>query len=139
MRNSTKCHSILIVDDENSVLKALQRLLRDEDYEVFAASNRKDTMDLLARHNFAVVMTDFKMPDVCGSDLLGLVRATYPATIRVMLSGSADSRSVPAAIANPTLNCQVFMSKPWNDDELRTTIRKCVAEYEAAVKSHSSV
>jgi YesN/AraC family two-component response regulator len=85
-------------------------------------------MDLLARHSFAVVMTDFKMPDVCGSDLLGLVGARFPTTIRIMLSGSADSRYVPAAIAGSILNCQVFVSKPWNDEELRTTIRRCIAE-----------
>jgi predicted component of type VI protein secretion system len=50
-----------------------------------------------------------------------------------MLSGNASTKSVPATIADGILHCQIFISKPWDDDELRKTIRECIAEYEAAV------
>jgi DNA-binding NtrC family response regulator len=132
-----KRHSILIVDDESSVLKALQRLLRDEDYVVHTASTFKEAMELLSKHTFSVVITDFKMPGVCGADLLGFVQAKCPQTFRVMLSGATDSRSVPTTIADGILHCQLFITKPWDDAELQSTIRKCIAEYESTVKSHS--
>jgi DNA-binding NtrC family response regulator len=138
MENTAKRHAILFVDDEKSILKSLQRLLSDEDYTVFTASNYNETLEMLAQHTFAVVISDFKMPGICGDDLLGVVKVKCPRTYRVMLSGTSDSMSVPATIADGILHCQKFISKPWNDQELINTIRKCIAEYEAGVESHTN-
>jgi DNA-binding NtrC family response regulator len=138
VENTAKRHSILIVDDETSVLKALQRLLSDEDYEVVTASSYKETMELLSKRTFSVIITDFKMPGICGDTLLGIVKVKCPETFRVMLSGASGSWSVPTTIADGILHCQLFMAKPWNDQELLKTIRKCIAEYEVAVESHSN-
>jgi DNA-binding NtrC family response regulator len=138
VENTDKHHSILIVDDEPSILKALQRLLSDEDYGVFTASSYKETMELLSKHTFSVIITDFKMPGICGDTLLGIVKVKCPDTFRVMLSGASDSWSVPATIADGILHCQIFMTKPWNDQELLRTIRKCIVEYETAVENHSN-
>ncbi len=137
-QNTTKRHSILIVDDETSVLKALKRLLSDEDYNVYTAGNYRETMELLTKHTFSVVITDFKMPGICGDDLLDVIKARSPQTIRVMLSGASDTKSVPSTIADGILHCQLFIGKPWNDDELLSTIRKCVSEYESSEKIRST-
>jgi DNA-binding NtrC family response regulator len=131
VENPAEGNAVLIVDDEPSVLKALKRLLGEEAYEIYMAESHEGAMELMASHTFAVVITDFRMPGVSGDDILGFVKAKSPRTIRVMLSGSAYSCSVPDSIANGILNCQVFIAKPWNDDELRATIKKCIAEYEA--------
>ncbi|HKK20585.1 MAG TPA: response regulator [candidate division Zixibacteria bacterium] len=133
MTGTSKRNSILIVDDDSSILKALKRALQDEDYEVFTANEWHETVDLLAKHTFSVVISDFLMPGICGDDLLNMVQSKSPRTIRVMLSGNASTKSVPATIAAGILHCQIFISKPWDDDELRKTIRECIAEYEAAV------
>ena len=138
MDESIDRYSILFVDDDISVLKALKRLLRDEDYDVHTATNYRETMSLLASRTFAVAISDFKMPGITGDDLLGVIKSCCPATIRVMLSGTTDSRSVPAEIADGILNCQLFLSKPWGDAELVDTIRKCIDRYKATRESLSN-
>ncbi len=133
MKENIKRNAILIVDDDPSILSALKRALRDEDYDVYTAIDWNQTAELLSIHTFSVVISDFLMPGVSGDDLLSMVKSKSPKTIRVMLSGNASSKSVPVGIANGILNCQIFISKPWDDDELRNTLRGCITEYEAAV------
>jgi len=132
MERTAKQHAVLIVDDEPSVLKALNRLLRDEDYRVYTAGNYDEAMTHLTQTQFAVVISDYRMPDVSGDDLLAIVQSRFPQTMRVMLSGTALSRSVPQTIAAGVLHCQIFLSKPWNDDDLRRTVRECIAQFETA-------
>lgn len=132
MGKTAKRHAVLIVDDEPSILKALSRLLHEEDYSTVTSDTYEDAVALLSEQTFAVVISDFCMPNVSGGDLLGIVKAKSPRTMRVMLSGSASSGSVPATIANDILHCQFFLAKPWNDEELLRVIRDCIARYEAA-------
>ena len=75
------------------------------------------------------------MPDICGDDLLSIVKAKSPHTRRIMLSGTADTSMVPEPIADSILHCQVFLSKPWDDEKLLATVRKCIKEYEATRKA----
>lgn len=139
MGASIKRHSILIVDDESSVLKALQRLLRDEDYSIRTASSYEEAMEWLERQPFAVVMSDYMMPGVSGDELLGMVKKKYPSTVRVMLSGAAYAKSPNPAITEGTLHCQIFIAKPWNDDKLIETIRNSVISYESADRGRTGV
>lgn len=138
MESATKRHSILIVDDEPSILKALRRALRDEDYTVHTAGNYKETLELVSINTYSVIITDFSMPGICGDDLLGFIRVKCPRCIRLMLSGAAEARPVPGSIANSILNCQKFIAKPWDDEQLRRIIKQCLKDYEAAGKSSAS-
>ncbi len=80
---------VLFVDDEPHVLAALVRVLRSEgDLEITTAGSVTEALDLMARGAFDVVVTDQIMPGRTGSDLLHEVAALYPATVRIILSGS---------------------------------------------------
>jgi len=126
-------HTILIVDDEKSMLKTLRRSLVDENYRILTAENSKEAIELISANNITIVISDFHMPGRSGADFLGIVKREWPKCIRVMLSGAAETDKVPDVIAKDVLNCQRFIFKPWDDDQLRKIIRECMAQYEASL------
>lgn len=130
--NSTK-HTILIVDDEKSILKTLRRSLVDENYRILTAENSKEAIELISANNITIVISDYSMPGGSGADFLGTVKREWPQCIRIMLSGAAETDKVPDAIAQDVLNCQRFIFKPWDDEQLRKIIRECMAQYEASL------
>lgn len=91
----TKPH-ILFVDDETHVLRGLGRLLVEweEQWEVSFATSGAAALDHLAEQPADVVVSDMRMPGMDGAELLNTVRRLYPATIRVILSGYAETDSV---------------------------------------------
>ena len=80
-------HTVLFVDDEVNILKALQRLLRQEDMNVICASRGQEALEILEKTEAQVVVTDQRMPEMSGVDLLSSVRERYPDIVRMMLTG----------------------------------------------------
>lgn len=117
--------SLLIVDDEVEIVKALRRLLR-HDFKVEVAHTGAEALSRLEQGSIDVVLSDFRMPGMNGAELLAQVKARWPATARAMLSGYADldSTNVPVAEGQITR----FIRKPWDDEELRETLRTLLAE-----------
>ena len=119
---------ILCVDDEENVLKALKRLFMDEDYEIITANSGPEGLAALEKdHDVQVVISDYRMPEVNGVDFLRQVFERWPETVRIVLSGFADTASVVGAINEGHI--YKFIPKPWNDDELKVTIAKAVDVY----------
>ncbi len=127
-------HTILIVDDEKSILSALKRSLSGENYQIFTADNPQEALELLATNQFSVIISDYTMPSMSGADLLCIVRKKEPRCIRVMLTGATETDRVPDEIADSILHCQRFITKPWDDDQLRLAIRECIVQYEDSGK-----
>lgn len=120
--------TILCVDDEANVLKSLKRLFLDEDYEILSAESGREGLALLEQHqSVQVVISDYRMPEMDGVDFLKQVHARWPDTVRIVLSGYADTAAVVAAINEGQI--YKFIPKPWNDDELKVTIAKAVERY----------
>jgi FixJ family two-component response regulator len=113
---------ILCVDDERNVLRALERIFLDnDDYEILTACSGEEGLEILqATPQVQVVISDYRMPGMNGVDFLREVFAGYPETIRIVLSGYADTAAVVAAINEGQI--YKFIPKPWNDDELRATV-----------------
>lgn len=116
--------AILLVDDEQNVLRALARLLRRDGYKIFTASTFREAFDILGTEKVHVVMSDHRMPEGKGTEFLSRVKATHPHTVRLILSGYADLGAVTEAINGGAI--YRFLTKPWNDDELRETLREAV-------------
>ena len=125
-------HTILIVDDDRSILKSLKRSLADEEYQIVTAESPQDALDLISTNQFSVIISDYSMPGLSGADLLAIIRKKMPHCIRVMLTGAAETKSVPDQVADNILNCQWFITKPWDDEQMRLTIRKCLQQYETS-------
>ena len=126
-------HTILIVDDEKSILKALKRSLADENYHILTAESSMEALGLISSDNVAIVISDYSMPGGSGADLLSTVKREKPKCIRIMLSGAAETDRVPDVIAKDILNCHRFINKPWDDDQLRQIIKECISQYKTSL------
>jgi diguanylate cyclase (GGDEF)-like protein len=113
--------TLLLVDDEENVLRALSRALRRDGYEILTATNAQDAFELLARNDVQVIISDQRMPGVSGTEFLSRVKEMYPQTVRMVLSGYTDLTAVTEAINRGAI--YKFLTKPWNDSELRAQIR----------------
>lgn len=122
--------TLLLVDDEENVLRSLVRLFRRDGYRVLTASNVDEAYDLLARNNVQVIVSDQRMPDVSGTEFLGRVKELYPDTVRMVLSGYTDLATVTDAINRGAI--YRFLTKPWNDEDLREHIREAFRTHAAA-------
>lgn len=121
-------HTVLFVDDEVNILKALQRLLRHEPVQVLAASNPADAFDLIDRYEPQVVVSDQRMPEMSGVDLLAAVRDRHGDVVRMMLTGYTDMTIAVEAINKGEI--YRLITKPWNDDELKATLRQAFDHYD---------
>ena len=119
---------ILFVDDERNVLRSLERVFLDEEYLILTAGSGEEALELLgATPQVQLVISDFRIPGMNGVDFLKEVFHRYPDTIRIVLSGYADTAVVVAAINEGKI--YRFIPKPWNDDELRTTVAKALEHF----------
>ncbi len=125
--------TILIVDDEQNVLRSLQRLLTDEGYEVFIATSGKEGLEILAKHPIQVVISDHRMPQMTGLEFLTQVKNSNPDIIRMMLSAHADINDIKLVIQDGVIH--KFLSKPWIDDLLIQHIKEAFKSYKAKDKS----
>ncbi|OHB28755.1 MAG: hypothetical protein A2X84_06485 [Desulfuromonadaceae bacterium GWC2_58_13] len=131
MKNTTR---ILCVDDEKNVLKALQRLFMDEDYDILTAESGQDGLEALGQNpDIQVVISDYRMPGMTGVDFLHEVSKQWPNTVRIILSGFADTAAIVSAINEGQV--YRFVAKPWNDDDLKHTIRLALDHYELQRKN----
>lgn len=119
--------TLLLLDDEENMLRSLVRLFRRDGYKVLTASTVREAFDLLAGNSVQVIVSDQRMPDMSGTEFLAKVRDLYPDTVRMILSGYTDLATITEAINRGAI--YRFLTKPWNDDELRGHI-------EAAFRSH---
>jgi two-component system NtrC family sensor kinase len=119
---------ILFVDDEPNILRSLQRFFIEDDYEILTASSGREALDVLSAHDqIHVVVSDYRMPCMDGADLLRRVRENWPETIRVVLSGYADTAAMVSAINEGQI--YRFIPKPWDETELRMTIASAIEQY----------
>lgn len=113
--------TLLLIDDEQNVLRALSRLLRRDGYNILTAGGFTEAHDALANQKVDLILCDQRMPDGKGTDLLETIKNAYPDTIRMILSGYADLAEINGAIKGGTV--YRFLTKPWEDEELRKAVR----------------
>lgn len=132
-------HAVLFVDDEVNILKALQRLLRNEPIDVLTASNPTEAFELIERADPQVIVSDQRMPDMSGVDFLASVRDRHGDVVRMMLTGYTDMTIAVEAINKGEI--YRLITKPWNDEELKATLRQAFDHYDlkAEIKRLNSV
>ncbi len=115
-------HAVLFLDDEPNILKAIQRLLRNEPMRVLTATDPNEALDILRETPTQVVVTDQRMPSMSGVDFLSAVRDQHADMVRIMLTGYTEMNIAVEAINKGEI--YRLITKPWNDDELRATLRQ---------------
>jgi len=121
MESETKRPVIVCVDDEPPILAALQRLLRQEPYEVITTADPEEALDVLRRRDVSLMIADQFMPKIAGTDLLRRVKERSPLTARVILTAYPNSEAIRERIHQ---GIQRLVTKPWRDEELKRTIRE---------------
>jgi DNA-binding NtrC family response regulator len=120
-------HPILLVDDESEILFSLRGLLRQE-FELHTAASGAEALDILRLHPIHVIMTDQRMPQMTGVELLRRAREDFPEAVRIVFTGYADIKAVIDAINEG----QIFryLTKPWDPDELVAAFRQACDHYD---------
>lgn len=114
--------AVLLVDDEESILNSLRRLLRGQPYDVVLATSGAQALEIMATRPIDLVISDARMPGMDGATLLAEVHRLYPATGRILLTGYADLTTIIKAINDGQIHR--YISKPWNDEELQLVLQQ---------------
>lgn len=122
-------HTILAVDDEENVLRALNRVFRQEPFRFVTANGGEAALkEINAGLTPTLVISDQRMPGMSGSEFLSRVKELLPDTMRIILTGHGDLESAIAAINDGEV--YRYILKPWGDDDLRLVVRSCIERYE---------
>ena len=113
---------ILFLDDEPEVLAALRRCLRKEPYRCFFAEGPDQALDVLREEEIDLIVVDQVMPSMDGVSFLRMLKSTHSHVARVILTGNADLKIAIQAINEGEV--LRFLTKPWNDVELKMTLRQ---------------
>lgn len=119
--------TLLFVDDEENVLSSLRRIFLDENYTIVLASSGAKALEILGKQPVHLIVSDHRMPGMTGAELLKTVREQYPEVIRIMLTGHADVNSIMGAVKDGAV--YKFITKPWNDEDLRLTVSLALQQY----------
>ena len=123
--------SVLFVDDEENILKALQRLTMDESFETeIANSGEAGLQKLTELSNVALIVSDQRMPGMNGAEFLQQSQQLVPDAIRILLTGYSDITAAADAINKG--GASRYLNKPWNDDDLLQTLRGAVETWQLA-------
>jgi len=114
--------AVLLVDDEESILNSLRRVLRSQPYDVVLATSGAQALEIMATRPIDLVMSDARMPGMDGATLLAEVHRLYPGTRRILLTGYADLSTIVKAINDGQIHR--YISKPWNDEELQLILQQ---------------
>ena len=120
--SETAVQSVLVIDDEVNVVNAIKRTLRSEAYEVQVSTDPKEALEIARRIKPVAVVCDMRMPGMSGSEVLAELHRDQPDCARILLTGYADITSTIAAINEGQIHR--YLTKPWNDDELRDVLRQ---------------
>lgn len=125
--------TILLVDDEENITAALTRLLRRDGYTILRANSGKAGLALLEENQVGVIISDQRMPEMTGTEFLTQVRARYPDTVRIVLSGYTELNSVTDAINRGAV--YKFLTKPWEDELLRANVEEAFQRHEMRLEN----
>jgi len=127
-RHTASPEKLLFVDDEPSVLNALQRLFHDEPYELLSAPSGQEALRILQEAGpVQLIISDYRMPGMTGVEFLQRVMQNWPDTRRVILSGFPDSDVLLAALNEGRVHR--FLVKPWDNDAIKVIVRELFDEY----------
>ncbi len=120
--------TVLFVDDEEKILRSLKRGLLDEPYETLFVNSGKKALEILEQKKVHVLVTDMRMPEMSGLELLKIVREKYPHIIRMVLSGYTQITTLLTAINQGEI--YKYITKPWKlEEDFKPAIQQAIEHY----------
>jgi response regulator RpfG family c-di-GMP phosphodiesterase len=129
MAENQTTQMVLLVDDEGSILKSLQRLFRKEGIPVQTAGSGSEALDCLRHHpdSIALIISDQRMPEMSGAQFLEQAKTLAPDAGRFLLTGYSDMEAVVSAVNKGEIHR--YLTKPWNDEELIAAARQAMEHF----------
>jgi len=118
----TQNKGLLFVDDEQEILDILVDLFSDDGYQLHIATHAKDALKIMNAHSIDFVLSDLKLADASGADLLKKIRKTNPDTIRVLTSGYLDLNF--GSVIEDEQDGTIYLSKPWDIGTLKQLVEE---------------
>ncbi len=119
--------TVLVVDDDQNVLRSLARLLKTEEYKAVALESGSKAIEVMKQRPVHLILTDQRMPEMSGIELLEKAKEMCPDAVRVILTGYSELRTAELAINK--VGIFRFITKPWNDQDLRVTVREGLKQW----------
>jgi len=127
-------HSILIVDDEENILKSIKRLITHKtDWSVETYTDAEAALSRVMDKSFDLYLSDYKMPDIDGVTFLTAVKNLQPDSMRLILSGYTDLDALMGAINQAEIFR--FITKPWNDDYLLHSLEQALVYRDTLIEN----
>ena len=128
-------HTLMFVDDERAITKALHRLFRKDGYHILTASSGMEGLELLekAKNPISLIISDQRMPQMNGAQFLERAKKIFPDAIRFLLTGYSDMDAVVDAVNKGEIHR--YLTKPWNDDDLLLQVRQSLEQFELLVEN----
>ncbi|MFH0754963.1 MAG: hybrid sensor histidine kinase/response regulator, partial [Candidatus Omnitrophota bacterium] len=124
---------VLAVDDEENILSSLSRNLLMEPYKLVTTTQLETAWEIMAREKIKVVISDQRMPKVSGVAFLKDIKEKYPDIMRILLTGHADMQAAEEAVNVGQV--YRFLTKPWNPEDLKATIRQAIESFDLQVQN----
>ncbi len=126
-------YQMLLVDDEPNNLSALSRTLNHNDYKLTTCADPQEALSLLQNHAYHIVISDYRMPNITGTQLLQHARELQPDCMRIIVSAKADKSALVDAINDAQI--YRFVEKPWDNDELNQIITEALKHQATAMEN----
>jgi signal transduction histidine kinase/BarA-like signal transduction histidine kinase len=126
MINPNDINTLLVVDDEKEILKAIRRQFRKK-YRVIVADNASSALHTLSKEDVQVIVSDQRMPDMTGTEMYDNIKNRYPEAVRILLTGYSDIQAVIDSINKGGV--YHYLVKPWNHEELNYVVEKAFERF----------
>jgi response regulator RpfG family c-di-GMP phosphodiesterase len=132
-------HTLLLVDDEESITKSLQRTFRKEGYEICTATSGQEGLKRLKETEkpFSLIISDQRMPEMTGAQFLEKAKTIFPNAMRILLTGYSDIDAIVDAVNKGEIHR--YLTKPWNDNDLLLQVRQSLEQYELVMENRRLV
>ena len=135
MAKNEKKPEVLVVDDEAVVRAGISRVLAQQRLSIHTAADGSEALAIMAQHPIDIVLLDIKMPGMDGMEVLKHLRATYPETVVIMITGHP---TIQSAVECTKLGALDYLVKPFRVDDLETLILKAQQQAILAIKSEAA-
>tara|TARA_B110000196_G_C21143160_1_gene664960 strand:+ start:1682 stop:3001 length:1320 start_codon:yes stop_codon:yes gene_type:complete len=116
--------TVLLVDDEENILKSIRRALRSSNIHILMATSGKEGLELLSNQAVNLIISDMRMPEMTGAEFLSKAANLYPEIPRILMTGYSDMDSTIQAINEGQISN--YLPKPWNDSILKSIVADCL-------------
>ena len=118
----------LFVDDDEILLKTIEKSITDEPYDKYFAKSGEDALEILKREEVHIIIVDIIMPGMGGIELLKIIKKEYPNIVSMVISGYAQSADAMMVLSD--LGVYRFIAKSWTlDEDVRTVIQQVIDHY----------